>query len=86
MAALLQLPPATQVGGPTGSVAHDDSAPSAHAAMTEGTAGSGKRVAGPQNWYASHGPPAEQLPKADVGPHLPPGDDWPDVSALLRLL
>jgi hypothetical protein len=33
-----------------------------------------RRVAGPQNWYAqAHGLPAEQLPKGDVGPHLPPG-------------
>lgn len=33
-----------------------------------------KRLVGPQNWYtAVHGLPAEQLPKADVGPQLPPG-------------
>lgn len=33
-----------------------------------------RRVTGPQSWYAAaHGLPAEQLPKADVGPHLPPG-------------
>jgi hypothetical protein len=36
-----------------------------------------RRVTRPQNWYAqavkAHGLPAEQLPKGDVGPHLPPG-------------
>lgn len=34
----------------------------------------GRRLTGPQSWYAqAHGLPAEQLPKGDVGPHLPPG-------------
>jgi hypothetical protein len=29
----------------------------------------GRRMTGPQNWYAqAHGLPAEQLPKGDVGP------------------
>lgn len=37
--------------------------------------GTGRRLTGPQSWYATaHGPPADQLPKGDVGPHLPPGE------------
>lgn len=40
----------------------------------DSTAAADKRIVGPQNWYQSaHGLPADQLPRADVGPHLPPG-------------
>eukprot|EP00879_Flechtneria_rotunda_P012731 GHRR01013295.1.p1 GENE.GHRR01013295.1~~GHRR01013295.1.p1 ORF type:complete len:345 (+),score=158.58 GHRR01013295.1:22-1035(+) len=43
-----------------------------------------RRATGPQNWYAAaHGPPADQLPKADVGPHLPPGG-WRGTQPLTR--
>lgn len=51
-------------------------ATAAHAAdpMLANSPDGSKRAVGPQNWYTSvHGLPAEQLPRAEVGPHLPPG-------------
>lgn len=70
----LQLPPAS-ASGPrrTRSTAEATAAHAADPLLANSPDGS-KRAVGPQNWYASvQGLPAEQLPRADVGPHLPPG-------------
>lgn len=40
----------------------------------EGLDGAGAEPMGPQNWFKeAHGQSAQELPKEDVGPHLPPG-------------
>lgn len=49
---------------------------------TSSSPDSSRRLVGPQNWYRDiHGLPAEQLPKADVGPTLPAGG-WRGVQSL----
>lgn len=51
---------------------HDAKRSHEHSANRNAHAGSDGR--GPQNWYQnSHGPSAANLPRNDVGPHLPPG-------------
>lgn len=68
----LQLPPAS-ASGARRSTAEATAAHAADPLLANSPDGS-KRAVGPQNWYTSvHGLPAEQLPRADVGPHLPPG-------------
>lgn len=58
----MQLPPASAASGIS------------NRRRTDGASGLDSDKRGPQHWYTDvHGPPAEQLPSEDVGPHLPPG-------------